>query len=110
MEPQDWIPARPRRVLLAGYLDWCLLAASFGLLEHIAYVFEPEIGEFPLYYANSGLYRNHDRPVSIVDDSYGEIETHTPNRTTRHRRVISFGRVDARIDPMRQIVLVPSPD
>lgn len=49
MEPQDWIPARPRRVLLAGYLDWCLLAASFGLLEHIAYVFEPEIGEFPLY-------------------------------------------------------------
>ena len=49
MGPQDWIPARPRRVLLAGYLDWCLLAASFGLLEHMAYVFEPEIGEFPLY-------------------------------------------------------------
>ena len=49
MEAQDWIPARRRRVLLAGYLDYCLIAAAFGLLEHLAYVLEPEIGEFPLY-------------------------------------------------------------
>lgn len=34
MEPQDWIPARRRRILLAGFLDFCLLTASFGLLEH----------------------------------------------------------------------------
>lgn len=49
MEPQDWIPARRRRILLAGFLDFCLLTASFGLLEHFAYVLDPEIGEFPLY-------------------------------------------------------------
>ena len=49
MEPQDWIPARRRRVLLAGYLDYCLIAALLGLLEHLAYLLEPEIGDFPLY-------------------------------------------------------------
>ena len=49
MEPQDWIPARRRRILLAGFLDFCLLTASFGLLNHWAYVLEPQIGDFPLY-------------------------------------------------------------
>ena len=49
MEPQDWIPAKRRRILLVGYLDYCLFAALLGLLAHLAYVFDPVYREYPLY-------------------------------------------------------------